>query len=226
MPSRRYLTNAAATYTPTTIRGAWDQSSGTGSFKFGAAPEGSATSIQSTETSPTNLWDVLWGRWISEPVAGGSLSGTVTWVLGVAESATTANDFMHTHIFVTQGDSDAIRGTLLSDSIDTTEFSTSALAMSGGSITITTVTVQSDDRIVIEIGYQAQNTTTQSRFGQIWHGNTGAIDLTAGDTGSLVIERPAWFEFSDPNNVLATPAAGAVSRPVERRVPLGSLIQL
>src|SRR3989344_4462594 len=43
-----------------------------------------------------------------------------------------------------------------------------------------TVKALAGDRIVVEFGYQAQNTTTVTQTGTMNYGNTGATDLTDG----------------------------------------------
>ena len=196
--TRLYLQNASAPYTPATIRGAWDQTSGSPvTGKLGTAPAGAATTKGQAETNATNNWDVLIGRWISDGIShdqtiGGSLSGS----LGLLESNAAANDFLHLHIFVTQGDSDSVRGTLLTDNIGGTEFTTtSAKSISFGAISLSSVAATKGDRIVVEVGYQAQNTVTTSRTGTLNYGNTGVIDLQGtGDTN--VTTRPGWLQFT------------------------------
>lgn len=205
MASRRYLTNAAPSYTPATIRGSWDNTTGDGTNvpvvkQLGASKSGAAAIVSLEELSATNLWDVLWGRWISEPVAGGSLSGTVTWMAAVIESVGTMNAFYHVHVYATSGASDTVQGTLLANNIGATEFPLAHTGRGEGAKTITTTTLAAGDRVVFEVGYQAQNTATQSRIAEIVYGGTGATDLTSGSTD--VINQPGWVEFSDPNNVL------------------------
>jgi hypothetical protein len=202
MTRRYYLANAAAPFTPTTIRGAWDQTASSVTNLLGSVPSGGAATVAMTEVNVTNLWDVLFGRWVSEPIYhAGTLAGTATWIAGVLESSLSANDFFHVHIFVTVGSTDVVRGTLLTDSIGATEFpNPTATGRGEGAKTITSTAVSVGDRIVVEIGYQAQNTVTTSFTGTMNYGNTGTTDLASASTA--VTTNPGWIEFSDTNGVL------------------------
>lgn len=195
MACRLYLQNASAPYTPATIRGAWDKTAGAITAKLGQNKSGASTTIGDNETNANNNFDVLLARFISDPLpAGITIAGTVQWMMGVLENHAAANDYFHVHIYITTGDSDTPRGTLLTDSIGATEWPTTpAIAQGEGAKTLTSVSASAGDRIVAEIGYQAQNTVTTSRIGTINYGGTGA-DLTAGD--STVTTQVGWFEFS------------------------------
>ncbi len=201
MALRLWFQNAAAPYSPTTIRGAWDATGSAVTRYLGPRPAGTAATIGIAETSGTTNWDVLWGRWISDgAVAAGTISGTVQWITGVLESATTADQFFHVHIFVTAGDSDSLRGTLLTDSIGATEFpNPTATGRGEGAKTVTNVAVQVGDRLVVEIGYRTTNTTATSFTGTMNYGNAGAADLASGGTG--VTTAPGWIEFSGADDI-------------------------
>lgn len=204
-PTRLYLTNTAAGYTPATKRGAWDLSTASLARQLGPVPSGTATTAAGTKSSATTNYDVLLGRWISDPIdRAGNLSGTVQWIIGVLESSTNANMVFHLHIFVTQGDSDVVRGTVLANDIGGLEWATAATGRGESTRNISTVACSVGDRVVVEIGYQAQTTST-GFTGTINYGNTGTTDLGSGGTGGTTgpTVRPGWIEFSDPNRVLA-----------------------
>jgi hypothetical protein len=129
------------------------------------------------------------------------LSGSVVWVLGVQESATAANDHLHLHIFVTVGDTDTVRGTVLSDFIGAVEFPTTATGQTSNDQSLTTVAVQAGDRVVVEVGYQAQNTSALSRTGTMHYGGATGVD-SLGATQTTVTTTYGWIQFSDPNAVL------------------------
>lgn len=97
----------------------------------------------------------------------------------------------------------SLRGTLLSDNIGATEWPTSATGRGEGAKTLTPVAVQAGDRVVFEIGYRAQNTSTTSYTGTLHYGGTGTTDLTSGNTN--VTTQPGWVEFSDPNQLWEDP---------------------
>jgi chitosanase len=132
----------------------------------------------------------------------GTLSGTVEWIMGALESSTNANMFWHVHIWVSKGNSDAVRGTVLTDSIGATEWPTTATARGEGAKSLTSVDCEIGDRVVVEIGYRAQNTSTSPFTGTVNYGNSGTTDLASGNTGANLTGRPGWVEFSDPPGLL------------------------
>lgn len=201
MATRLYLTNAAPGYTPSTKRGGWDLSTASLARQLGPSPSGTATTAAGSKSTATTNWDVLLGRWISDPMdRAGDLSGTVQWIIGVLESSTNANMVFHLHIFVTQGDSDNVRGTVLTDNIGGTEWANSTATGRGESTqALTTVACQVGDRVVVEVGYQSQASGT-GYTGTINYGGTGNTDLASASTA--VTTNPGWIEFSDPNGVL------------------------
>jgi hypothetical protein len=215
--TRFYLTNTAAPYTPTTKRGAWDTSSATLARHLGSRPSGTAATTALAETSSTNNFDVLWGRWVSDgATAAGTLSGTVEWIAGVLEANADANSFFHLHIYVTQGDSDTPRGTLLTDSIGATEFPTGTAAGRGeGAKAISSLAISVGDRLVVEIGFQNQNTHTTSRNVTLQYGGTGTTDRVAGNTTA---GNPGWLEFSGTDGLF-----GALTSTVQDTFSAGSL---
>jgi len=192
--TRFWLTSSAPPYTPTTRRGSWAVASGEDVQYLGRKPAGAAGSSTINVGSTAANRDVLLHRSISDgAVKAGTLAGTVQWVIGAKESNANLNGFFHLHIYVTSGDSDTPRGTLLTDSIGATEFGTTAVGATEGSKTLSSVSVQVGDRIVVEIGYRASaSATTQNAT--INYGNTGTTDLTNGSAS--VTSQPGWIEFS------------------------------
>lgn len=199
MATKLYIHDTVAPgYTPATIRGAWDATAGAVVRALVGALNGATiASIAIAEASATNNWDVLLLRGISRPLSGDqTISGTLTLILGVKEANIAANDVYHVHAYVTQGDSDTPRGTLLADSIGASEWPTTAAGLTTGALALDAVNALSGDRIVVEIGYQAQNTSTTSYAGTLYYGNPyDASDLTDADTD--VTAKAGTFTFSD-----------------------------
>lgn len=194
MATRFWLTSSAPPYTPTTRRGAWDVATGEDIQLLGRKPAGSAGTSSINAGSTAADRDVLLHRSISAgAVKAGTISGTVSWTIGVRESNVDCNAVWHIHIYVTSGDSDTPRGTLLSDYIGSTEFTTTATGTQITGQAISSLAIQAGDRIVVEIGYRAQATATTYNS-TINYGNTGTTDLTSGSTS--VTTQPGWIEFS------------------------------
>lgn len=208
MTLRFYLANVAAPYTPATKRAAWDKATQTLARYLAPYPQGTATTVNVTPGSITAAWDVLWGVWVSDPaVAAGTLAGTVQWMAGALEGNAAANAFWHVHIYVTTGDSDTPRGTILTDSVGATEFGITAAGLTEGTKALTSLAISAGDRIVVELGYRASSDTT-SRSVIMNYGNTGATELTNGSTS--VTTQPGWVEFSAAESMWTSPLATLV----------------
>ena len=206
MTLKYYFSNSATPYTPATKRGAWDDSAATVIQLLNTVSSGAAATSGVAETSSSGVWDVLLGRWVSNALTADITFdvGSWTWqsVIGFLESNSAADMVQHIHIYVTTGDSDTVRGTLVSDvlgaPLSSEELPTTAAGQLFNNSTTNaltaTVAAKAGDRIVVEIGYQAQNTSTVSRTGTMDYGNTGT-DLTDGSTSTTTLA--GWIEFKN-----------------------------
>lgn len=205
---RLYTQNVAPTlsFAPTTKLGAWDLNTSTVLRALGEGKSGTnVTSSIADGTQPTDLWDVLLARYVADHdiiKKSGTLAGTMSICTPVLESSASANFFLHLHVYVLAGDTNTVRGALLSDYISSTEFViTTATAQLLSGLSISSLAVTAGDRIVVEIGYQtiSQVSPATSYTGTVRYGGTGTSDLTAGSTSTSF---PAWVEFSDTNGLL------------------------
>ena len=198
--TRYYFTNAAAPYDPATERGAWDATAGYAGIKLATTKAGAATTASQSDSVSTANWDMLILKAVTDAFAtGGSVSGNINWCLGVNETVASMDAVYHVHIFVTVGDSDTVRGTILTDSIQGTEWTlttNTGKAISG--VAATTVNWQPGDRIVVEMGVRDQGNVVTLAAGTITYGGTGGTDLTDGSTD--VTNRPGWIEFDITTN--------------------------
>src|SRR6185503_4819324 len=131
------------------------------------------------ETSTIGDFDVLILKFVSEPIPSAqTISGTFDWIVGSRESNTAMNANWHVHAYVTQGDTDTVRGTLVTNYMEpagTNEWPTTAQGDGPtGPVTVSPVAVSANDRIVIEVGYVDRNTQNNSRTGTLWYGGTQA----------------------------------------------------
>ena len=232
--TRLYPSASGVKTTPATIRGAWEKTAGHAVCGMGAkdlAGLGGPLSVGVAETVATADYDVLLLRCVSAPLAADhNFSGTLDLVMGVQEASSSDADMaFYLHIFVTQGDTDNLRGTLLANYADpnTNEWGTTALGKSLSAVaTLTAVSALAGDRIVVEIGYRARNTTTSSRTGTIWYGGSGS-DLTVGGAAAGGV---GYFDFSDTFTLAENPvlrvsqlAVEALRRPTQARVQVSQL---
>lgn len=202
MAKKFYLNDAAASYSPAAAKGAWDDTTNQPNIgQLGTFPSGDPSGSDArAETSTTNNWDVLLNTFVSDPLWGAvsfKTSDKIRGVIGFQESNAAANMMTHLHIWVTVGDSDTVRGTLLNDSIGSEEWPTTAAGVDTGLLSVANnVNAQAGDHIVIEIGYQAQNTSASSFTGTDYYGNNDPTqsDLIDGDTNVGV--NFSWIEFS------------------------------
>lgn len=178
------------------------------------------TAVTTTSVAETNVnmnWDVLLGRWVSDPMArSGRLGGTVQWMLGVAESDEAADQVFHTHIYVSRGDSTEVRGSLLTH-LGRVEFPTSAVGRTEGTVDLTPVDCHVSDRLVVEIGYRATTSGSTEHTGTMYYGGTSTTDLVDGSTG--VATEPGWIELSKADDVFRPPASTYV---LEQYAPFDS----
>src|SRR5436190_786436 len=163
-----YLLNRNPSYYPTTYKGSWGDTTVMGggdaldSTKAGGGP---FTSRAKGETSAT-LFTVGLLRVIGPKMAAQTISGTLDFVLGCKQDHADADYSWCVHAYVTQEDTDVIRGTLLAnyrESLSGNEWPTVAVGRGlAAPQTLTSVDVLDGDRMVIEFGFVANNTHTTS----------------------------------------------------------------
>lgn len=224
--TKLYPSAVGVAYTPATIRGAWEKTTGHAVCGMGNAKDlsglGGPLSINSAETVNTTDYDVLLLRCVSAPLAANcNFSGTLNVMMAVQESNTDADLAYYVHAFVTQGDTDNLRGTLLANynDLNTNEWGTTALGKAlSAEASLTAVSALTGDRIVIEIGYRARNTLTSSRSGTIYYGGSGS-DLSSGGAATSGV---GYFDFSDTFTLADNPvlrvsqlAVEALRRPTQ-----------
>ena len=184
MATKLYLSAQSAPYSPATLRGAWDDTASavTKALHVTARPIDTPpiSSIGVAETSTSNDWDVLLYRGVSGPLAAQTVSGTVDVSIAVGQTSGSMNAHWHVHIYATQGDSDTPRGTLLTDYTEaagTNEWPASWPSWGNerglnASQSLSSLAVSAGDRLVIEIGYVARNTSATSYTGGLQYGVT------------------------------------------------------
>jgi hypothetical protein len=205
--TRLYLQNATAAYAPPTIRGSWTTATQTACSPLKSTKLGNSTNDTAVKPGTTSGDTTLFRRFVSDPVLrDGNLSGTMEWMAQVFEGTNSTNASFKVYAYVTSGDTDTPRGTLLSASY-VTEFPTSPAAGRGeGAKAITTVACSVGDRVVFEIGWVGANTTASTSC-SLNRGGT-STDLTSGDTNA---QGAGWVEFSDPNTLWVAPSGLTVA---------------
>jgi hypothetical protein len=198
MATRFYLHNATAPYTPATFRGAWDAtgSAVTKKLDAGRLPSDAIANV-AVYISGTAPYDVCFYRGVSGPLSAGTIgTGTVNLCVGVRQDGAGMDGYWHLHIFVTQGDSDTVRGTLLNDYVEdtTNELYVYHLGKALQSAqSLSSVVVSAGDRIVVELGIVKRGSSSSWCWVDYGTPSTG-VDLSVGADGTAL---PGWIEFSE-----------------------------
>jgi hypothetical protein len=133
---------------------------------------------------------------ISNPLSGtGTFSGTVDFVVPVHADAGT-DMYWRLHIWVSVGNTDAVRGTLVNAYEENTtnawpNSSEGKFVALQAPVSLTGVSWQAGDRIIVEAGYIARNTDATLLWGRLWYGTSHwnePYDLltTAGAVGDVL----------------------------------------
>lgn len=199
MATRFYFTSDAAPYSPATLKGTWSDSTLFPANDYNLSPtkSGTNTAVARAETSTTNNFKVFLHRHVSGPLAGGTIVGgaasTFNHVQARQETAAANNLTIQIHIYFTVGDSDTVRHSYVNSFTGATEFDTAMTAFSYTSVAPVAGVISAGDRMVIEMGYNAANTSSTSGTGTLRIGGTAGDLATSGTTG--VTTNSPWFEF-------------------------------
>jgi hypothetical protein len=182
---------------------------------FGAAPLSlggklSLTKTNSNHAGPAvvksnaaNPCDVLNAQHVSDGLAAGAVAGTASIVLRCSESVNTSDSFLQLVIRLVSSAGTTVRGVLYAGQTATAPSATASdpngeFATTSSTrlltVTLTPVTAQSGDRLVVETGYRSCVTAT-GQTGFLRYGDLSATAdhaLGAGVTTDLV----PWIEFS------------------------------
>lgn len=181
MPRQFYLTADPAPYTPATWKGGWDKTADAEDLLLDSTKTTAAIdkftiqSVSSSETSVSPLYRVALARFVSGPLLAQTISGTVQIMAGVLSSNATAELYYSLHIWATVGDSDTARGTLLSQFTEVAASNNPFPTDPKGrdmmvTAALSAVTLQDDDRVVVEVGYIARNADTSEYTGTLYYG--------------------------------------------------------
>jgi hypothetical protein len=121
---------------------------------------------------------------------------TFSFRIGAQESSSNANAFFKMHAWVTVGDTDTVRGSLLTYT-HASEMSTLLVVIGVDGASLSAVSAQPGDRIVLEIGPRFQNTSTTNFSVSLAFGGTDIDMNTIGTTTPTTTGGTAWFELSN-----------------------------
>ncbi len=167
-------------------------------------------SFQKTKTTTGAPQDLGHFQFTSPPIKAATISGSFTLAIGGWENDPTMDAFLQATIFVVSNDGLTVRGTLYAGQSATTasatvtdpnaEFDPTAANRSRvlSGVTLSSVTVQEGDRLVVEVGYRSCNSAALSSVVLPLENRSIGTDLpaTANANGDVGINRP-WIEFSN-----------------------------
>jgi hypothetical protein len=172
-------------------------------------PTNTAVTTRFTDKAATSEpYDSLAGQWVSDALPAGAVAGTFTLVTGATESTGSRDAFLQCVIRVVSSDGSTVRGTLYAGQAQTVESATSTASNYEFTLfsfkvrvltaSLSSVTAQAGDRVVVEYGSRACNANTYNNSVQVLIGDgTSVSDLpaTVDANGSTTDGRP-WIEFS------------------------------
>lgn len=210
MATRLYPLPSTPSWAPSLYRGAWDANYSTTyepvTSVLAEAAAGSNTP-KNVRKSVTDAQDLAWLQCVSETLdVDQTISGTFDVGVGCNEQTAENDASFFVHIWVSQGDTDTARGTLLTNYAATTEFTTSLLGRALDSAqSLASVNAIAGDRIIVELGVRMLGSDTGFNTNcQMRYGGTGD-DVVVGE-GSTTI-RNSWVQFSQ-DITFGTPAGG------------------
>lgn len=149
------------------------------------------------ETSTSNVYDVALHRFVLPPLAADiTIDGTLLYTFVFYESNVAADLLPRLHVWVTQGDSTSVRGTLINGWLGS-EPSTINATYSTGALAVTSVAALTGDRVVIEFGYRATNSVATSYTGTTQIGAHEFWVDAVGGGGSGAQKNKPWATFSN-----------------------------
>lgn len=214
MATRFYLARNIAAPVETTPHAEWDETSDwypNWSTLMSPTPTGSWSGLNTrtdTDTVSTGNLDILLAQFVSDRLDAQTISGTLKGQMRASESSTNANMRSQVIVRVVSADGLTVRGTLYGGDLTagsgspTSEWATTLtnrrFPSGSGGVALSSVDAQLGDRIVIEVGCRAHNTssTTYTATLQFGYEDFNGFDLPEDETNTAGQGNP-WFEFSD-----------------------------
>lgn len=197
MPTRFYLPSSGAADVSPTYDGGWEDTTNADRIKLTNKNKDNVTALtDKIITEPDTVTrDYLNRQFVSDPLGSAvSFEGTFSLVVRCVESAGSENAFFAVVVKVVSNDGATEKGTLYSTFSTGSEFSIIARTRIVNQVSITPLVSEAGDRIVVEIGFNANSPivgggTVTQRFG-----SSGSSDFAL--TTDLTTDLNSWCEFS------------------------------
>jgi hypothetical protein len=190
MSTLLYLTASSSGVTLPTADGAvWDGGNTAGSANSLLSPTkgGTNAAVTATETSTTNNQDLILRRFVSAAflrqrlLSPGGTESLGPLLIAVQENNTGANMGLHCRLCLLRANGSTVTSMLQFTTGG--EWSTTLTGRSESPGLITETLAQAGDRLVLEIGTRAANTSSTSYTATFRHGGTDSTNLATGTTG-------------------------------------------
>jgi len=203
--TRFYLTSSGAAAVNPAFAG-WTNTTGADRLKCVTARISSAFTTKTYSIEDTGApFNDLSRQYVSDPINAGDITGTVKGILAAAEGVTQMTTYPQIVIRVVSNDGSTFRGTLIdfNNAAVSNEYAISTTVWtsrkfprnwSGSGTTVTTVTAQANDRIVIDIGFRQDVNGEGSGVVGHRYGDNNGSDKAEDETGTTDLN--AWIEFS------------------------------
>jgi hypothetical protein len=200
MATRFYLPSTGAAAVSPAFTG-WTQTTGADRIKCVTTKISSAMTTK-TQLSADAISNDLLRQYVSDPIVAGDITGTVKGIIRAAEAGTLQDLCPQIRIRVCSNDGSTFRGTLIdfNNGALSNEFVVTTLTnrkyprgWSGAGTSVSTVTAQTDDRIVIEVGWR-EAVAGEGANGNLRFGDAAGADLAEDETGTT--DNNPWIEFS------------------------------
>lgn len=174
------------------------------------------TSSTQGETSTTNARDAVLVQFVSQPLAAQTIAGTLAGAFFARENNASANMISQFTARVVAPDG-TVRGTLVPLNTtttvanewiaSTTNFWNTRFPSGSNGTTVTSVSAQDGDLVVVEVGWRALNTSATAFNGTIQYGGGWRdTDIPQSEATVTNTEENPWIEFSQNLTFLDTPA--------------------
>ena len=209
MATRFYLPQSGTTPASPAYSSVWENTSNGFRAPLVTTPSNTSTLTKYVDKPVSaNPYDSMAAQWVSAALPAGAISGTFTAAIGTTETSSGRNAFLQCVIRVVSGDGSTVRGTLYAGQIATTasatatdpnfEFQALSMRVRTLSASVSSVTAEAGDRIVVELGARAATTDVYTNSVAIAVGDqTSSSDIAAATDGAFNTgSNRSWVEFS------------------------------
>jgi len=200
--TRYYLNTGTTSPVAPAANAGWNVTTGAIQYRMSEVKDGSTLANNvSASVGAAAVRKVLIDQWVSDPLAAQTITGTLTGQIRYdisSVTSTTGQGFAYLRIISNDGTSIVTEvGTLTTTDLSTTTTNRTMISLNVG-----TLTINSGERICIDIGWNYSVGTNTTRTAFISTGSSSGTDLPVDNTATAAND--PWMEFSDNIILLGT----------------------